>query len=168
MTSTPDTSESLTASRELALAALREVTPADSIGEFAGHETTDDGVTLLRFETRLAGYPGWFWTVALAAVPGSDPTVLELELLPGEGALLAPDWIPWSQRLEDFKAQQALAAEEQSDDDDSDDSDGGDDFDDDDDDDDDHDDDGEEFLHAGDVDGVDIDELDDEESDEEE
>ncbi len=165
MTSTPDTSESLTASRELALAALREVTPADSIGEFAGHETTDDGVTLLRFETRLAGYPGWFWTVALAAVPGSDPTVLELELLPGEGALLAPDWIPWSQRLEDFKAQQALAAEEQSDDDDSDDSDGGDDFDDDDDDDDD---DGEEFLHAGDVDGVDIDELDDEESDEEE
>lgn len=168
MTSTPDTSESLTASRELALAALREVTPADSIGEFAGHETTDDGVTLLRFETSLAGYPGWFWTVALAAVPGSDPTVLELELLPGEGALLAPDWIPWSQRLEDFKAQQALAAEEQSDDDDSEDSDGGDDFDDDDDDDDDHDDDGEEFLHAGDVDGVDIDELDDEESDEEE
>lgn len=174
MTSTPDTSESLAASRELALAALREVTPADSIGEFAGHETTDDGVTLLRFETRLVGYPGWFWTVALAAVDGSDPTVLELELLPGEGALVAPDWIPWSQRLEEFKAQQALAAEEHAEDDDADsdadsDDDADDDFDDDEDeDDDDHDVTGEEFLHAGDVDGVDIDELDDEAGDEEE
>lgn len=159
MTSTPDTTGSLAEERELALAALREVTPAESIGEYAGHEVTEDGVTLLRFETKLAGYPGWFWTVALAAVPGSDPTVLELELLPGEGALLAPDWIPWSQRLEEFKAQQALAAEEHAEDDDAD---SDDDFDDEDDDDD-HDDDGEEFLHAGDVDGVDIDEADDEE-----
>src|SRR5690606_12091029 len=108
-------------------------------------------------------YPGWFWTVALAAVAGSEPTVLELELLPGEDALLAPEWIPWSQRLEEFKAQQALAAQEAADSgDDGDDSD--DDFDDESDDEDDEDD---EFRHAGDVDGVDIDEL-DEPGDEEE
>lgn len=160
MTSMRDTDDRLAESRELALAALREVTPGSSIGDFAGHETTEHGVTLLRFETTLLGYPGWFWTVALATVDGSAPTVLELELLPGEGALLAPDWIPWSQRLEEFKAQQALAAQEAAD---------GDDEDEDDDlGDDEEGDDADEFLHAGDVDGVDIDEFDDEADDEEE
>jgi hypothetical protein len=166
MTSTPENTESLGKARELALAALHEVTPAASVGEFADHEITSDGVMSLRFETRLAGYPGWFWTVALAAVPGAEPTVLELELLPGDDALVAPEWIPWSQRLEDFKAQQALAAQDSDDDgEDSDDDDAAEADDDEFDDDDDHDDDGEEFLHAGDVD---IDELDDEPGDEEE
>lgn len=162
MTSTRDIEDRLAESRELALAALHEVTPASSIGEFAGHEASDDGVTLLRFETTLLGYPGWFWTVALASAPGSAPTVLELELLPGDGALLAPDWVPWSQRLEEFKAQQALAAQEAAE---------GDDADDDEDDDLEGDDDADEageYLHAGDVDGVDIDEFDDEADDEEE
>lgn len=163
MTSTLDTPERIARAHELAITALHEVTAAGSIGDFAGHELTDDGVLLLRFEAKMLGYPGWFWTVALAAVAGSEPTVLELELLPGEDALLAPEWIPWSQRLEEFKAQQALAAQEAADrGDDGDDSD--DDFDDEGDDEDDEDD---EFLHAGDVDGVDIDEL-DEPGDEEE
>ena len=165
MTSTLDTPERLNQAHELAVAALDEVAPAGSVGAFAGHETTDDGVLMLRFETKLLGYPGWYWTVALAAVPGSDPTVLELELLPGDAALLAPEWIPWSQRLEEFKAQQALAAQEAAEaDDEHDDADADSDHADDADDDelDEHD----EFLDSGDVDGVDIDEFDD--SDEEE
>ena len=35
----------------------------------------------LRFANRMAGYPGWFWTVSLAQVEGSAPTVLEVELI---------------------------------------------------------------------------------------
>ncbi|WP_110588282.1 DUF3027 domain-containing protein [Microbacterium suaedae] len=154
MTSTADTDERLLASRDLALAALREITPEETIGGPAGH-TVVDGVVSLRFRTTLLGYPGWFWTVSLAAVEGEDPTVLEAELLPGDDALLAPDWIPWSQRLEEYKAQQAAAkAEEAARDEDDDELD------------DDVHEDGSAFLHAGDVDGVDIDELDDESDDE--
>ncbi len=118
----------------------------------------------------MAGYPGWFWTVSLAQVEDAAPTVLEVELTPGEGALTAPEWLPWAERLAEYQAAQAaLAAEglatddlviaEDEDLDDVDDLDALD-----------FDNDGSPILHSGDVDGVDIDELsddaDDDESDE--
>ncbi|GAA4191499.1 hypothetical protein GCM10022219_10370 [Microbacterium oryzae] len=155
---------------DLALAALREVTPAETIGEPAGYAVEEGGAVSLRFETTLSGYPGWHWTVTLAVVEEAEPTVLEVELLPGEGALLAPEWVPWSVRLQEYKAAQAAAAEASDDDAEGDDGDSdGEDFADDHDEDadeDDFDEDGSPILHAGDVDGVDIDELDDEDSDE--
>ncbi|MDN3311040.1 DUF3027 domain-containing protein [Microbacterium oryzae] len=155
---------------DLALAALREVTPAETIGEPAGYAVEEGGAVSLRFETTLSGYPGWHWTVTLAVVEDAEPTVLEVELLPGDGALLAPEWVPWSVRLQEYKAAQVAAAEASDDDaeaDDEGDSDGEDfaDDHDEDSDEDDFDEDGSPILHAGDVDGVDIDELDDEDSD---
>jgi hypothetical protein len=156
-------------SRDLALAALREITPESTIGEPADYRLEAGGVVSLRFSNRLPGYPGWFWTVSLARVEGAEPTVLEVELLPGDGALLAPDWVPWAVRLADYHATQAALAEaaraagedvesdEDLDDDDLEDVDDLDavDFD--------HD--GSSILHAGDVDGVDIDELADDDDD---
>nr|WP_254359635.1 DUF3027 domain-containing protein [Microbacterium hominis] len=154
---------------DLALAALREITPDTTIGAPAGHRAEADGVVSLRFHNRLGGYPGWYWTVSLARVDGAEPTVLEVELLPGDGALLAPDWVPWAVRLADYQAAQAALAEAALDeedveiddaDDDAEESEA--DLDDVDDlDAADFDDDGSPILHAGDVDGVDIDELDD-------
>ena len=165
---------------ELARGALLEITPAATIGSFVGQTPEDDGSITVRFTSAQAGYPDWLWTVSVADVEGGEPTVLEAELLPGEGALLAPDWVPWSDRLAEYKAaQEAIdaeaaasaesedaAAEGEGDDDDLDDDD--DDLDDDDeaeDDLDDHvmdDDDvlGSDVLHGGDLDGVDIDDLD--------
>jgi hypothetical protein len=184
MTSKPDADARLLDAHDLALDALREITPATSIGPAAGYLLEDDGSVSLRFENRLPGYPGWYWTVTVARVEGEEPTVLELEMLPGDGALLAPEWVPWAERLADYRAHQielaeqaaAEAAESGEDaDDDVDDIDGedvDDDLDDEDDDldDDDLDDDDDDelgtVLHAGDVDGVDIDELDPSVSDE--
>jgi hypothetical protein len=40
----------------------------------------------------------------------SEPFVLETELMPGDGALLAPDWVPWSDRLADYRSAQDVAA----------------------------------------------------------
>jgi hypothetical protein len=54
----------------------------------------------------MSGYPGWHWTVSVAKVEGSEPTALEVELMPGNGALLAPDWVPWSDRLAEYQAAQ--------------------------------------------------------------
>jgi hypothetical protein len=95
---------------ELGRAGLLEITPASTVGELLSQQTSDEGVTTLWFEATMLGYPGWHWTVSVAQLPGEAPTVLEAELLPGDGALLAPDWVPWSDRLEDYKAAQAAIA----------------------------------------------------------
>lgn len=140
----------------LARAALLEITPDSTVGALAGSITEADGVITLYFDTTLPGYLGWKWTVSISHGEGSSVSVLETELTPAEGALLAPDWVPWSERLADYKEAQAelaahaLDADEGSDDDDDDE-----DFDDEDVNDDD-----EALLHSGDLDGVDIDSLD--------
>ena len=160
---------------DLALAALHEITPASTVGAPAGYTLEDDGAVSLRFANTMPGYPNWFWTVSVAAVEGAEPTVLEAELLPGEGALLAPEWVPWAERLAEYQAAQAALAAEQGDAEASDaldDADEADDLDDDVDDLDDldaadFDEDGSPILHAGDVDGVDIDELDEDAEDDE-
>ena len=95
----------------LALEALHEVTPASSVGVFRDRLVSDEGVSTLTFHSTMAGYPGWVWSVAIATVEGSAPTVLELELLPDDGSLIAPDWVPWSQRLAEYKEAARLARE---------------------------------------------------------
>ncbi len=94
----------------LARTALEEGTAAATVGALRDI-TVEDDVATVRFATRQGGYLGWFWTVTLAVPPGANPSVLESELLPGEGALTAPDWVPWSDRLEDYLAQQAADAD---------------------------------------------------------
>lgn len=91
--------------------ALAEITAAGTFGELISETVEDDGVYTMLFAATMGGYPGWHWTVSLAEVPGDEPTVLETELMPGDGALLAPDWVPWSQRLEEYRAAQAAAGE---------------------------------------------------------
>jgi hypothetical protein len=167
---------------DLARGALLEITTAETIGEFVSDTDEGDGVHTLLFSSTMHGYPGWLWTVSVAHVEGGEPTVLEAELMPAEGSLLAPDWVPWSDRLAEYKAaQEALgvdedvAAEVDPDDidpldradDESNDDDDEDDDDDDEDDEDDEDDDDDiedpldnDVLHGGDLDGVDIDDLD--------
>jgi hypothetical protein len=162
MTSKPDADARLLDAHDLALAALREITPASSIGPAAGYLPEEDGSVSLRFENRLPGYPGWYWTVTVARVDDEEPTVLEVELLPGEGALLAPEWVPWAERLAEYRAHQVELAEAAAADGDTSVEDAvlGDDEEALDDDDDDLDDGEADILHAGDLDGVDIDELD--------
>jgi hypothetical protein len=145
---------------DIGRAALAEITSIESVGANAGQKDEGDGVVSVYFETNLSGYPGWHWTVSIATVDGQEPSVLETELTPADGALLAPDWVPWSDRLADYKAAQEALGEaalegddaEPDDDDESDDSD--------------DDDLGSDVVHGGDVDGVDIDEADESDEDE--
>jgi hypothetical protein len=98
----PTTQDERTA---LALAALAEVTDPADVGELLAIEEPEPGVVDLRFACTLAAYTGWSWTVSTADVPDQEPTVLEVELLPGEGALLAPPWVPWAERLAEWRRQ---------------------------------------------------------------
>ena len=170
MTSKPDADARLVEAHDLALAALREITPAATVGPAAGFTPEEDGSVSLRFENRLPGYPGWYWTVTVARVEDEEPTVLEVELLPGDGALLAPAWVPWAERLAEYRAHQAELAEAAAaggEGTDAEDEDVEGELDDDGIDDDELDEDGSDILHAGDLDGVDIDELDESDQDDE-
>jgi hypothetical protein len=154
----------LTDDQKFALKALLEETPVLTVGAFVGETDNGDNAVTYAFAATMPGYPGWNWTITIAHLPGAEPTVVESELTPAEGALLAPDWVPWSDRMDDYRAAQAAMAEAGAADDDEDLSD--DELDDDIEDDDDDDDDlGSALLHGGDLDGVDIDELDDAELD---
>jgi len=122
--------EVLMAATDQAKAALELITPADTIGEYLGYIVEGEHVLSLLFDCLMTGYPGWRWTVSLSRVDSdSEPQVLETELMPGDDALLAPEWVPWSDRLADSKIAEELAAAaragdvESDDDDDSDDDD---------------------------------------------
>ncbi|MBB5639736.1 DUF3027 domain-containing protein [Cryobacterium roopkundense] len=165
----PVVDEVLLAAVDVARAALEEITPADSIGRLLGHIVEGERVVSLLFDCTLPGYPGWQWTVTLARTDeNAEPTVLETELMPGEYALTAPDWVPWSDRLMDGEGDDESDddSDDESDDDDESDpddesEDGSDDeSDDDDDEDDDEPDDGFDADRADDhLDGIDFDEA---------
>lgn len=70
------------------------------LGVTAGEELAGARVASHRFACLDAGYVGWYWSVDLVRSPRSKQvTVSEVVLLPGEGAVLAPEWLPWSERL---------------------------------------------------------------------
>jgi hypothetical protein len=83
-----------TASDELAVGESTEV------GDYLGARADGELTVVHGFQANLKGYHGWLWAVTVARVPGFEPTVDEVVLLPGEGALLAPAWVPWSERLQ--------------------------------------------------------------------
>ncbi|QOR47445.1 DUF3027 domain-containing protein [Trueperella pecoris] len=99
---------SLNVTKEKALAqavdqareALHDVTHVSNIGEHAGVVQEGERVVTHAFACLLPGYKGWFWTVTLSRVPrGRKGTVDEVSLRPGPEALLAPEWVPWADRL---------------------------------------------------------------------
>jgi Protein of unknown function (DUF3027) len=84
---------------DVARAAAVEVGGED-VGEHLGVSTEDAHAVTHAFAATLAGYRGWHWAVTVARSPQSTVvTVDEVVLLPGDGALRAPEWVPWSQRV---------------------------------------------------------------------
>lgn len=74
---------------------------AEEIGEYLGVKSEGERVVSHYFDCLKAGYKGWVWVVCLARVPRSrQGTVSETNLIPAQGALLAPSWIPWADRLQ--------------------------------------------------------------------
>lgn len=84
---------------DLARRALLELEPA-AVGAHLGVTAEDENAATHRFEATLPGYRGWQWAVVVAAPPEADyATVSESALLPGPDALVAPDFVPWEQRI---------------------------------------------------------------------
>jgi hypothetical protein len=91
----------LTAAVDVARAAAVEVAArAEHVGEHLGADLEAERLLTHRFACEDPAYRGWQWAVTLARVPrGKSVTVCEAVLLPGDDALLAQEWVPWSQRL---------------------------------------------------------------------
>lgn len=89
----------------LARDALHEITDPGDVGDLLGIEEVEPGVLDVRFACTLGAYADWRWTVSTSDLPDGEVTVLEVELLPGDGALLAPPWVPWAERLADWRRQ---------------------------------------------------------------
>src|SRR5205823_13028200 len=84
---------------EPARAAAEEEAPG-LVGEHVGVEVDDERVVTHLFATLDPAYVGWRWAVTVSRAPWSHAlSVDEVVLLPGEDALLAPAWVPWSERL---------------------------------------------------------------------
>ena len=72
-----------------------------SVGDHLGVEADEDRVATHSFATTDPAYVGWRWAVTVARADGTDQvTIDEVVLLPGSGALVAPAWVPWSERVQ--------------------------------------------------------------------
>lgn len=70
------------------------------VGEHLGVVADDERVTTHLFATLDPAYRGWRWAVTVARASRSKTvTVEDVVLLPGDDSLLAPTWVPWSERL---------------------------------------------------------------------
>jgi len=84
---------------DVARRALVQLEPS-GVGGHLGVTAENDDAATHRFDATLPGYRGWQWAVVVAAPPGADhATVSESALLPGPDALVAPDFVPWDQRV---------------------------------------------------------------------
>lgn len=72
----------------------------DHVGDHVGVEDDGERVATHLFECTDPAYAGWRWGVQVArASRAKVATVNDVVLLPGPDALLAPVWLPWSERL---------------------------------------------------------------------
>ncbi|MBG0826465.1 DUF3027 domain-containing protein [Planomonospora sp. ID67723] len=85
---------------DLARSAVEEDVRPEQIGEHLGAEGEGDRIVTHYFACLDRAYRGWRWAVTVTrASRARNVTVSEVVLLPGAGALLAPPWVPWSERL---------------------------------------------------------------------
>lgn len=81
------------------LAGVAGVEPG-TVGDHVGVEASGDRVVTHLFSCADPAYAGWRWAVTVTRAPRSKiVTVDESVLLPGPDALLAPEWVPWHDRL---------------------------------------------------------------------
>jgi hypothetical protein len=86
---------------DLAHAAATEEAGSEPVGRHVGVLPESGGAATHLFEANYPGYGGWRWAVTVAvAGPDYPVTVSEVVLLPGPDALVAPEWVPWQQRVQ--------------------------------------------------------------------
>lgn len=95
----PRMDDALAEAVDIARAAIEDFADDSEIGDHLGPVADDERVVTHRFEADVPGYRGWTFYATLARAPRSKIiTVSETGMLPGDNALLAPEWVPWMER----------------------------------------------------------------------
>ncbi len=98
---------------DLARQAAEQDAGLGEVGEHLGFGVEADRVLTHLFTCLDPAYVGWRWAVTVARASRSKVvTVSECLLLPGPDSLLAPDWVPWTDRVRpgDLKAGDLMPA----------------------------------------------------------
>lgn len=97
---TKDPDEACAQAVDLARRAAEDLAGAAAVGDYIAATTEGDRVVTHLFRCLDPAYKGWCWAVTVArASRAKNVTVNECLLLPGPEAILAPDWVPWRERL---------------------------------------------------------------------
>jgi len=93
--------------RAFAEVAAKSAADKNELGSFVESVDEGEGITTFLFESKKLGYLGWRWSVTIyQADPVSEPSLCEVVMVPGDDSLIAPNWVPWSERLADYQALQ--------------------------------------------------------------
>jgi hypothetical protein len=96
----PKSDAVLEAAVDRARRGVLEVAPEAQVGRHVSATIEGERLVTHRFEAFVPGYGGWQWYASVARVARSkDVTVCEVGLLPSASSLLAPEWLPWSERV---------------------------------------------------------------------
>ncbi|WP_329519358.1 DUF3027 domain-containing protein [Spirillospora sp. NBC_01491] len=99
-TRTPAVDAACAEAVDLARDAAEETAWPTRVGEHLGLRGEGDRVVTHDFACLDPAYRGWRWAVTVTrAARAKNVTVDEVVLLPDDGALLAPPWVPWLERL---------------------------------------------------------------------
>ena len=90
----------LAAAVELARDAAISIAEPDTVGEHLVMVMEAERLATHYFRCTSTGYQGWRWSVSVARGPRQKrATICETSLVPGEGAILAPEWVPYAERI---------------------------------------------------------------------
>ncbi|RCV54878.1 DUF3027 domain-containing protein [Marinitenerispora sediminis] len=85
---------------DLARASAAEIGRPEWVGEHLSAQVEGDRLVTHLFACLDPAYPGWQYAVTVVrASRAKYVTVNEAVMLPGPDALLAPEWLPWKERL---------------------------------------------------------------------
>lgn len=85
---------------DFAREAVSEIAGSGHVGDHIGVEAEADRVVTHLFCCLHPAYRGWRWAVTVTrASRAKTVTISESLLLPGPGSVMAPEWVPWRERV---------------------------------------------------------------------
>jgi hypothetical protein len=87
--------------------AAKESAPVGGVGKFLGTVDEEANVVSYRFQASMKEYVGWEWNVVVFQAKKEAPTISEVVLLPGKESIVAPAWLPWSERRAELDKSEA-------------------------------------------------------------
>lgn len=88
------------AAQKLALEAVTAIADPGAVGDHVDFVMDAERLGTHYFASNAKGYPDWRWAVTVARAPRAKvATVCETNLMPSATSVLAPEWVPWADRL---------------------------------------------------------------------